>query len=214
MHEGYSLARETLYLVKFSCLDKRILDHEAAAACNYLREFQICEDICSVDAARGHEFQLAVRCGNSLEHSEAAGSFGREELDHIKSQLHSLLHFTAGRTAGNYGITVCNAVLYDSRIESGADDEFGTCPDGAVCLLGCENRARADEHIGISLCHACDGFCRSICTEGNFRERKSACDERLCQRLGIIGIFYFYYGNYAEKPYFFQDIIHFESSSE
>ena len=77
-------------------------------------------------------------------------------------------------------------MLYNIRVQPGADDKFRARCLCRVCLLGGEDGARTDQHFGAGALHFTNRVGGTVGAEGDLGNRQTALRECLCKRSGIL----------------------------
>ena len=79
-------------------------------------------------------------------------------------------------------------MLYHFRVQPRCNAEFRSRRNRLVALLGCENRARPDQHIRVCLYHLRDHLVRTCRAECNLGAVNAAVIQRLRQIYRVVGI--------------------------
>ena len=101
VHFRNSLICQTGDFFVIFALYQRLLDHKAASARNNARQGEIVHHIVKADASLRHKAQTLIWSRHRLDCRRSAVCLCGEELDGVKSESHSLLHFAARCAAGN-----------------------------------------------------------------------------------------------------------------
>ena len=185
-HNGF--AGQTLDFLKVSFADQVLIYHPAAAAGDDFIKGKIGIQVLGVDAAGGHELHAGIGSRHGFDHIDAAGCFGREELNNVQTQGNCGFHIAGIGRTGRNGNVLGNTVFDNLRIQAGADNEFGAGRNGTVNLLGGQDGACADQHLGEFFRHNTDGFFSRCGTEGYLRAGQAAFAKSLGQRRSVLGV--------------------------
>ena len=106
----------------------------------------------------------------------------------IEAKVHGSDHLGRRLCAGADRDVLLKAVLHDSRIESGRNDELRAGCCSTVNLINGQDGSCSDKKIRILLCHDADRLLCGVGAEGNLCCRKTALYEALSKRLCILYI--------------------------
>ena len=176
-------------LIPLLAVDELLLHHPGAAAGHNLIEGEVIHHVLGVDAAGGHPLQIAVGAGQGFQLLHAAVVLGGEELDHVQTHGHGLLHLAAGGGAGQHQRALGQAVTHHVGVEAGGNDELAAGVQGTVQLLVGQHGAGAYQHLGHFLDDGADGVLGGGGAEGDLGGGQAAGHQGLGQRHGLAGVF-------------------------
>ena len=169
--------------------------HPAASAGDDLVKSQEVLDVAGIYAAGWHEFHAWERSSQSFDSIQSAVLFSREEFYNLQAILHCGHYF--GRSTGSreYQYIIINCKFGYFGGKSGRNQEFGAGIQSAFCLLYIYNGSGSNQHFRKFFYSDSDGLFRSICTEGNLCNGKTACTKCFTQRFRVLYAVQFYNGN-------------------
>ena len=175
-------------LIPLLALNEVLLYHPGAAAGDDAVKAQVVHHILGVHAAGGHPAQVGVGAGQSLQLGHAAVLLGGEELHHVQTHAHGLLHLTRSGGAGHHDHALVQNVAGDLGVEAGADDKLRAGGNGTVGLLLSEHGAGAHQHVGHFGNNAADSFLGGSGAEGNLGSGQAALYQSTGQRYRFLSV--------------------------
>ena len=173
-------------LCPVASLDDVALAHPGAADGEDLVVAQVIVDVLGVDAAGAHPAGTLQGSADVLQHVHAAVGLSREELQSLAAQVHGLLHLACGSGAGHHDAALVDDVLADFGVEAGSHDEGSTCCHCAVCLLGGQDSAGAQQHFGHLIVDLADALLSTCGAEGDLSSGQAALCQSLAQGQGLV----------------------------
>ena len=166
--------------------DHVALAHPGAAHSEDLVIAQIIVDVLCVDTAGAHPACALQGSADVLQHADTAVCLSGEELQGLAAHVHSLLHLACRAGAGHHDAALVDDVLADFGIEAGSNDEGSTSCHCTVSLLGGQDSACAQQHLGHLLVDLADALLSACGTEGDLSCGQTAVSQSLAQGQGFI----------------------------
>lgn len=209
----YRLMADVRDYVPLLGFDQVRLDHPGTADGEDVGGLGVVGEVVEADAAGRHELELRERPGEILQHVDAAGSFGGEELQYGEVARKTLLDVAGSADAGNDGDLVFNAPVHDGRVEAGGDNVGGTGGDGLLRQFYVDDRSSSDQHFGELRGDPFDGFFRRVGSERDFCAGEAAFDQGSGKPFRLAGVVDLYYGDEADPVDFLKKIFVHETLS-
>ena len=173
-------------LCPVASLDDVALAHPSAADSEDLIIAQIIVDVLGVDAAGAHPACALQSSADVLQHADTAVGLSGEELQSLAAQVHGLLHLAGRSSTGHHDAALVDDVLADFGIETGSNDEGSTSSHCAVSLLGGQDSAGAQQHLGHLFVDLADALLSTCGAEGDLCSGQTAVSQSLAQGQGLI----------------------------